>query len=86
MAFRFQVKKSGRLPTADAWLLDGKLLSGKVRNNSLATVEAEKGKVVKVKTVALLNQKNPDPSELTLTLEEPSFDIESLEGKVLVAA
>lgn len=86
MSFRFQVKKSGRLPVADAWLLDGTLLSGKVKNNSLATVEAEKGKVVKVRTVALLNQKNPNPTELTLTLEKPNFDIESLEGKVLVAA
>lgn len=86
MAFRFQVEKSGRLPNADAWLLSGKLLSGKVKHDSLATVEAEKDKVVKVKTVALLNQKNPDPSELTLTLEKPNFDIESLEGKVLVAA
>lgn len=85
MAFRFRVVKTGRLHSAGAWLLDGKLLSGRIENNTRAVVESEQSKIVNLKTVALLNRKNFDPSELTLTMEEPDFDIQSLEGKIIKA-
>lgn len=87
MSFQFLVKRGGHLPVANVWLLDGVLLSGKVGNNTTATAETEQGTVkIQVKTVAFLNQKSPNPSELTLTVEKPSCEMESLEGKVLVAA
>lgn len=86
MSYRFLVKRSARLPVANVWILDGELLSGKVKPYSTAVAVTDGGAIqVRIKTVAFLNSKHIEPNEFSLTVEPPSFDLKVLEGKIIAA-
>ncbi|MCP9493556.1 MAG: hypothetical protein MSG64_03775 [Pyrinomonadaceae bacterium MAG19_C2-C3] len=86
MSYRFLVKRSARLPVANVWILDGELLSGKVKPDSTAIAVTECGAIeVKIKTVAFLNSNHIEPNEFSLTVEPPTFDLKILEGKIIAA-
>ena len=83
-SYRFLVKSSARLPVANVWILDGELLSGKIKNDSTAVAMTDCGAIkVRIKTVAFLNSNHIEPNEFSLTIELPSFDLKLLEGKIL---
>lgn len=87
MSYRFLVKRSARLPIANVWILDGELLSGKVKPDSTAVAVTDCGTAieVRIKTVAFLNSNHIEPNEFSLTVEPPPFDLKILEGKVIAA-
>jgi hypothetical protein len=83
MAFEFKVKAAGRL--GKVWYLDGELLSGSLCHDATATVQTPSGLLsVVVRTVAFVDPPRVADKTLTITIDEPNFDITLLRGMVLV--
>ncbi|MDH3603645.1 MAG: hypothetical protein OEU26_28885 [Candidatus Tectomicrobia bacterium] len=85
MSFRFQIENSGYLKASKTWFLDGKLLSGVVKEGSMGElVDVEGHLLVKVKSVASVNADDVGRGRLTLSIEAPSFAFEILrKGMIL---
>ncbi len=85
MSFRFQIEHSGYLKLAKIWFLDGKLLSGVVKEGSIGElIDIEGHPQVKVKGVASVNTDDLGRGRLTLSIDEPGFTFEMLrKGMIL---
>lgn len=84
MANKFLIKEVGYLSSANIWYLDIELLEGRVKKQSIATVETTEGIVeVKILTVAFVESWPKDIKVVSLTIEKPSYNLNLLKGKIL---
>lgn len=82
--FEFEVEQVDYLSAASVWCITGKLLSGEIRNNSMAFFETESGvKRINIETVAFVDSIKPTNSNLlTLTVKD-SKNLFNLKNTIL---
>lgn len=85
LSFRFLVEKAELLTSARTYCLTGRMVEGSVTHNTLAVADVDGESLpVKIKTVAFVDPAKVDAERMTLTIEQPDYDIRLLEGKELV--
>ncbi|MCK6548009.1 hypothetical protein L6R52_19315 [Myxococcota bacterium] len=84
MSFRFRVTATHHLPIARVHSVDGILEAGSVQAGATASIEGHEGRIVRVKSVALVHARRLEDQTLTLELESPDFPLDELRGVVLV--
>jgi hypothetical protein len=86
MGFTFQVERAWSLESAGVYHLIGYLLNGTVLPGARAHIRGIAGCEVKVKSVVIV-PKVPalrQDNQLTISIERPTFELTSVEGKELV--
>jgi len=86
MSFRFTIDNVGYLKTAKIWFIEGFLERGVIKEGSIGhfTESNNQVKIVKVKSVALVNTKKVENGRLTLSIEEPNFPLESFQKGMII--
>lgn len=80
---KFFVERTLHLPSSNVFIVEGRLLDGKLNAGDIVHVAKQPDRCVKVKSIALVNKINPSET-LTLSVEQPNFPLTELSGSELV--
>jgi|LakMenE18May11ns_1017448.scaffolds.fasta_scaffold9617367_2 hypothetical protein len=85
MSVKFLVERTVHLPSANVFAIEGRVLVGKVNAGDVFCVCNEPVKCVKVKSIALINERERS-GLVTLSVEEPKFPLNDLIGSEMISA
>ena len=85
MSVRFVVERTMYLPSANVFAVEGRVLDGKVNAGDVICVGDEPAKCIKVKSIALVNERERS-GLVTLSVEEPGFPLDDVNGSEMVLA
>jgi hypothetical protein len=82
---RFIVDRTAYLPSSNLFIVEGRVLDGKLKiGDVICTSHAEKKRIT-IKSIALVNA-NQCTGSVTLSVERPDFPLGDLEGLELISS
>ena len=84
MGFQIKIIRATEFENTNLCVLDGQLLSGKIRNgNDAYIVDHPEMKLIKIKYVAISTPSKENDYTISFNIEKPTVPLKSLEGKIL---